>query len=468
MRNWVCILILFGFSMNIYAQIDAHYWTHQYGAKGLLLNGAVIASSDDETAIFYNPAAMGQGNNLGFVFSFLTPTYSHLQNNNFTGDGSHFADNDLGFSPGFAAVRLKPFKSDKIILGIASFQRLSSDIMFTDRVVVPFENFDEIIYIGDLEFSRHLSQEWIGAGLSYNISENIGVGISQFSIWHSENLALNFRKEVNLKDDPETLVWGWRSKFSYGISAYGGWLTKFGFIWNTDQIKVGLTYTSQSYGFIKKGASYAYDDQRLTPILFDVKSNRKDIELNQLKTPSSVGFGLEFKWQDLTVSFSTEYFENIEEYTLFEDIDDPYDGLSTVDDPQTILVSTSDKSVWNFALGFQKKVNENRTWLWGFRTDFNQNSNLNINDVTDYLSSSPSIFHLSGGGRFLNKRNEISIGLDYGYGRKTGGRQLTDLSNFNAFNFFDFGTENNVTTSAHSIMIFLTYDFLFEKIKEVE
>ena len=39
-------------SLQLFSQTDAHYWTHQFGAKGLLLNGAVIASTEDETAVF--------------------------------------------------------------------------------------------------------------------------------------------------------------------------------------------------------------------------------------------------------------------------------------------------------------------------------------------------------------------------------------------------------------------------------
>ena len=117
MKKLAILLLVLWHSSNLLAQIDAHYWSHQYGAKGLLLNGAVIASVDDQTSIFYNPACIGQGNDLGFVFSYLTPTYSTLQTDNFTGVGSFFRDDDLGFSPGFAAVRFKPlFKIYKIFI----------------------------------------------------------------------------------------------------------------------------------------------------------------------------------------------------------------------------------------------------------------------------------------------------------------------------------------------------------------
>lgn len=467
MRLSWAIIIFCVFPLTVNGQIDAHYWTHQYGAKGLLLNGAVIASSDDETAIFYNPACMGQGNNLGFVFSFLTPTYSSLRNSNFTGEGSSFSDDDLGFSPGFAAVRLKPFKTDKIILGIASFERLSSDIRFTDRVVLPVDNFDEVFYIGNLDFTRKLSQEWLGFGLSYNINEHLGIGVSQFSIWHSENLDFNFRKEVVLRENPETLVFGWRSKFEYNLSAYAGWITKLGIVWDTHKFKFGATLTTPAYGFPRKTASYAIDDQRLTQAVLDISSNRRDIELSNFKTPVSFGVGMEVAFEDLTVSFSSEYFRSISEYTLFSDTDDPYEGIAENSESTVVNVSTSNNRVINFALGFQSRVDEKLTWLWGLRTDFNQKSSLNLNGVTSYLSSSPSIFHISGGARFTSPKNEISVGIDYGYGRRTGGRQLTDLQDLNIFNFFEFGSESNVTTTAHSVIIFLTYDFLFGRIREV-
>ena len=74
------LLLLLISHCTLSAQTDAHYWTNQYGAKGLLLNGAVIASTEDETAIFYNPGAMGSGEEFGLSLSFLTPNLFRLRN----------------------------------------------------------------------------------------------------------------------------------------------------------------------------------------------------------------------------------------------------------------------------------------------------------------------------------------------------------------------------------------------------
>lgn len=99
------IILGFLFLINTsvcFAQADAHYWSHQYGAKGLLLNGAVIATPDGETSIFYNPGTIGMDDNLGFAFSFVSPTYANLRNLNFIGDGNQLSDVGFSFSPGLS------------------------------------------------------------------------------------------------------------------------------------------------------------------------------------------------------------------------------------------------------------------------------------------------------------------------------------------------------------------------------
>jgi len=127
------VILLLSLGTTLHAQIEAHYWTHQYGAKGLLLNGAVIASADDETSLYYNPGAIGMDKNLGFAFSFLSPTFSRLSTSNFIGDNNSIRDTGVDFSPGFLAVRYKPFSSDKIVAGVTAFKRFKTDIQLNDR-----------------------------------------------------------------------------------------------------------------------------------------------------------------------------------------------------------------------------------------------------------------------------------------------------------------------------------------------
>lgn len=460
----VTTLFIFFVSLQLSGQIDSHYWTHQYGAKGLLLNGAVIASSEDETNIFYNPGAMGMDDNLGFAFSFLSPTYAQLQAENFLGDNSNIKDSGIGFSPGFLAVRWQPFKNKKITLGLASFERLKSDIKFENRVTDNINSNEFLVLRADLDFKRKISEDWFGIGLSYNISENFGIGITQFSTWHSQHLDVNLIKEVYASLNPQDVLASWRSEFSYDISTNSGWITKLGLSYKVDSIRVGATFTTATYGISRSGAKYSIDDQRFLKETNTntVVSNREETELNAFKTPFSIGLGFEYLIDDTKIYFSTEYFSGIPEYTFFSELDDSFDGSAQGESNAYVEVKSQKLSVLNFAIGLQYFHSERLTWLGGFRTDFNQSTSLLLNNNAEYLGSAPDIFHISGGARVDYGKNVFSIGVDLGYGKKSGSHQLADLNNIDAENLFTFSGKDNVNSTFFSAMLFITYDFIFK------
>lgn len=455
----IFIGILFG---QLNAQIDSHYWTHQYGAKGLLLNGAVIASAEDETNIFYNPGAIGQDDNLGFAFSFLSPTYARLQANNFLGDNSQLTDDGIDFSPGFLAVRWQPFSNKKFTLGIASFERFKSDIKFKNRIADQVNDTGSFLLRADLDLQRRISEDWFGIGLSYNITDNFGIGVSQYSAWHSQSLDVNLVKEVFTTFNPQDVIASWRSDFNYDISTYSGWVTKFGMSIKIDSIRLGATVTTPTYGIARSSASYNIDDQRFIKQenLNTVISNRSSADLNAYKTPLSIGFGAEYTFGKTCLSFSCEYFAKIDDYIVFNETENTFNGAALGDDEVEVSVSSKNLSVFNFAGGIQVKQNDLITLLGGFRTDFNQDNSLLLNNSAEYLGSAPNIFHISGGMMVNYKKNVFSIGIDLGYGARSGAPQLADLSDVNIDNLFSFSGKNNVSNKFYSAMLFITYDFI--------
>ena len=131
------------------AQNDDHYWPNQYGAKGLLLNGAVIASTEDETAVFYNPAALGNGEDFGISFSFLTPTYAVLKTDGYLGRNTHANDSRFGFSTDLSAVGFRPFKNKRYRAAVTSFSRYKSSLNLREREVGAVVNEPTQIFIGN-------------------------------------------------------------------------------------------------------------------------------------------------------------------------------------------------------------------------------------------------------------------------------------------------------------------------------
>ena len=57
MRNTIAFVLFFLFALQLTAQ-DYHYWSEQYGGDASLLGGAAIAGVGDNSAVYYNPAAM--------------------------------------------------------------------------------------------------------------------------------------------------------------------------------------------------------------------------------------------------------------------------------------------------------------------------------------------------------------------------------------------------------------------------
>lgn len=458
------ILIFSTFLAGIFtvaqAQISSHYWSHQYGAKGLLLNGSIVGSVNDETAIFYNPAGMVIDSSLGISFSVLSPNFSVLKTNNLLGQGSSSVDSRLGMAPGLVAAVFKPFGTDRVSIGFTTFQRFQADISFRDRVVNTVMNNQELIYLGNLEFNRKINETWLGLGVGVQLHDRFKIGLSQFFTFRSESMRLNFRKEILNKIKPTDLVAGWRSDFGYVFSTTGGMLTKFGLKWTPFDVKIGITYTTPGYLFILKNANYSFDDQKVFPIgSSTVISNNEDAPLNEYHTPPSVGFGIELPVKNSRVSFSIEVFGEVNEYDLINDTSDPLEGKSPGSEPITVVVSQQSARVINFAFGLERPINRKLTIYHGFRTDFNQNSLLNIGDGVTFLTDTPNIIHISSGftRQFNNKR--LGVGLDYGFGFKGKGKQLTDLTNLNVQNIFQFSGQNTVSTYVHQFTLFITYDF---------
>ena len=450
----------------INAQNDAHYWTHQYGAKGLLLNGAVIASTEDETAVFYNPGAMGNGEEFGVSLSFFTPTYSVLTTKDYLGARSEVKDRGFGFAPGYGAIGFKPFKSDKLRAAITSFTRFRSNVRLRSREVGVVENQADLLFLGDLEFQRNMSERWFGYGMAYRFSDHFSFGVSQFVTFHSESTDLSIRKEIVDRDNPFELALGWRSNFRYSFSTKGGMLTKVGFSAGQDDLKIGMVVTTPTYYNYRSSASYDSDDQKIFgPGNIELVSNLTGAELQNYKTPWSVGMGLDLKLDNARISFSAEYFQKIPLYTVISDVDDPFDGLANGGHEQSTLVRTENRSVLNLAIGLQRKYSEKSTLILGFRTDRNQRLVDQDLQTLSFLSTSPSIFHLSCGGFFTFSSNQFSIGVDYAFGRKKTDGRLVDLSDITPDNLFSFSDNGSVSSRYQSIVFICTYDFILKSWK---
>ncbi|MFT4534000.1 MAG: hypothetical protein ACJA1A_002493 [Saprospiraceae bacterium] len=456
-----CLVLFFIFSISQLAvsQVNSHYWSHQYGARGLLLNGSIIASVNDETAIFYNPGSMALTEEFGISLSLITPTYSLLKTTDFLGEGTSFANQGLDLSPGLVAAMFKPFGTDRITLGLTTFKRFKSEINVEDRAVRNVESNTDQIFLGDLDFHRRLSENWFGLGLSARLSSKLAIGFTQFFTFRNERVGLNFKKEILDKNNPANLIAGWRSNFDYGYSANGGMLTKGGICWAPSFVKVGVTFTSHTYSVINRKANYAFDDQKIAFKGGNTSSsNDRTIDLSEYHTPWSIGLGVEIPLDGSVLSISGEYFTKVEKYNLIDDVDDPLDGLAANPVPTSVKIGQANDRVLNVGIGIERMWKEKYSWFYGFRTDFSPRSLFDLGEGITFLASTPNIYHLSTGGAYTYRKSQFSVGLDYGFGFKTGGKQLTDITDISVENIFEFSGDDSVNTFVHQVSLYITYD----------
>jgi len=449
--------------INAGAQIEANYWTHQYGSKGQLLNGAVIASPDGETSTFYNPGAIGMDDDLGFLFSYITPTYSSLRTQNILGDGTQIRDRGLNFAPGYFGLRLRPFQNKNITVALSNFERYDSSIRLDDREVSDVVDFPDLIYRFDLDFRRNYSEKWRGIGIAYNISDNVGFGLSQFSVWRRDQFNLESVSEIQSIEIANVLSQFKRHESTYRFNINSAFITKLGFSYKSENLCLGLTYTSPQYGTIHKSATYNIEDQLVDDVNGKTtsRSNRDNTSNLTYKSPHSVGLGLDIHRGGTSVSISSEYFFGIDRYQILNE-------MTTAPNEAPFRVASENEAVLNFAVGIQRDLSEKTSLVFGFRTDFNQKNILSVNDNPNFLGIVGNVYHFSGGNLIEFKNNQFSCGFDLAFAKRSNGTQLVDLAAISPAAFPDLGGKKNVTNRFHSFTIFFTYDFIFDRFRKSE
>lgn len=444
-------------SMSLEAQVSSNYWSHQFGARGQLLNGAVVSSVNDETAIYYNPGAFALYAQSGLSLSLVSPSYTITRTTDYLGDGTSFLDRRAAFAPGLVAAAFKPFKTDRVVLGVTSLTRYQSSTTFNDRVVNRLN--EDQLFIGQLQYTRRLREDWLGAAISWEPTDKLAVGVSHFATFRGESIRLAFKKEIVDPAQPNNLIQSWRNDTDFRYRVDGGLITKLGIIWNPGQFVLGLTYTTGLRGAIDERGRYAVDDQKVAlDGSTDVTSNIINQGIRRFRPPSSIGGGITIESGISEVSISFEYFSDIPTYTLFEATDDPYDGQSSVSDPTIVSIKQSANEVLNIAVGVKRRYAADKDLYLGFRTDLSPDNFIDFGESIAFLANSPDIFHLSVGVARRYLKSQFSVGLDYGGGVRRGGEQLTNLTTVQSENLFNFSGDPVVDTYVHEISLFITYD----------
>ena len=90
----------------VWAQ-DAQYWTNQYGNRARLLAGAVIGSSTDLAAVYYNPGALSLLENPELLLSANVFQYTHYNLQLADSEMTDLSSSQVGGAPSLFAGEIK-------------------------------------------------------------------------------------------------------------------------------------------------------------------------------------------------------------------------------------------------------------------------------------------------------------------------------------------------------------------------
>ena len=451
---------------------DTHYQTQQFGTRSALLGVAVVGGVRDNTALFYNPGS------LGFIDTAMVSINANLYKlenikiKNAVGNKADFKTANFVTVPLLIAGML-PSKNPRLKWGYGLGAPMHFTFNGSGRIDGAFPIVNDASspgnenYTGQTQVKTIAKETLAGIGLGYRLSENWSIGLTnQITIRSVEytNIVLS---RFYLNTQPADLV----SSNIWKSTKYNHWRysAKIGLAFTKKNWDAGVTVTTPSFSVYGKGNVSA--DVTANDIL--INGSRRDIYANdaqqKLKTnykaPLKIGAGVNLRSGKSVFGVSGEYCGAIEVYDVIKAkpasfVRPPELGPNLGSD-DFLKVKSAAKSVINVALGYEYKLSQTLSLMFGLRTD---NSWFD-SSITKEIGIKPEItswdiYHFSGGVSMIKGRSTISVGLLISSGVDESYRQGNNLGNPNEGDYLQgFTTITKANYSSFGALIGFSFNF---------
>jgi hypothetical protein len=413
---------------------DSHYWTQQYGNEARLMGGAVVGSTRDLSAVFYNPGRLALVDRPEFVIAGNVFQYGVTT---VKGDdsGRGASSSRFALSPSLLAGELRlGFLGENGRLAYSFLTRQFSDVRMNRAFAVSGETGRPTE--AQAQIDHRLSEYWAGFTYANKISSNVGVGVSMFVAPRSH------RSNTSVTD---FLAAGDLVQVSGGSRSYeyNQWslLWKLGIGTTVESWDVGLTVTTPMARLFGSG--------QVSGTLVDLDNAGGDAVLitdfqrdlsTSLRSPWSVGLGASRDFGRSRLHVGAEWFASMAPYTMMEAVPTvPNVGASGELD---LSVVDARKSVLNVAVGYERKHSETLTWYGSFHTDFSYDESL---EASNLAFTRWNLYHIGGGARTMVGSSELTVGAIYAFSNGASAR----------------GFLGDVTTSYKRITVILGFNLPF-------
>ncbi|UCE42049.1 MAG: hypothetical protein JSV17_03475 [Candidatus Aminicenantes bacterium] len=396
---------------------DANYWTHQYGTRSTLLGGAVIGSVLDLSGTYYNPGGVVLVDKPATIEAAKVFHYPGVKLSRSGREDIDISTASLGPAPSLLAGTLSVKGNGNHWVGYSFLTRhqVSTGLAgsFTSaRDVLPAPGLEDLT--NDIRLNIKLTESWFGLTWAYKLTETIGIGISPYLLVRTH--------AVNAQTLAEALTSG--SKISLVLSGrefkYVNYrlLWKMGAAFDLDRITLGLTLTTPSIKIMGSG------NTGFNTTIVGIDLNEDNIKDDYLaanyqekldanyKTPISLGLGLTYKFDNVRLYGSAEWFAGMARYDVISG-----EGfiIQSTEEAISFNITHELDSVLNFGVGIEYIFNPKFKTYASFTTDF---SAISSDSDTNLSTSSWDIYHVMAGTDFILGDLSFTLGIGYAYGSR--------------------------------------------------
>jgi hypothetical protein len=389
---------------------DSHWWTNQYGNRARLLGGAVIGSSRDLSAVYYNPGGLAVVDEpdallTGYVFELDNIKYSDILLMDTELSSTRF-DAVAGLIAGQLPFN---FLGDNR-LAYSYLTRHNLEYRFNTGGVVPELSNPELSDVGPvsvaLQYETRLREYW--GGLTWSTPfDRYGVGISLFVANRSQRLRYGTSLTAAVEDAGVATL---NSNRSYD---YYDWrlLSKIGLSTSFDRWNVGLTITTPSLHLFGSG-DIAYETVGIFPE-YETVTNSFQAGLSTGYASSwAVAAGGEYIGDGWKAHVALEWFDRVDVTVLDAQPFQSQTDSTLVVDPDVTNVM---KSLVNVAFGYEHTFSDTYSGYATFYTDWTGSE---IDDGAVTTTTPWDLWTFGAGAIFAIGRSEFTAGLTYKFGGK--------------------------------------------------
>ena len=453
---------------------DTHYNTFQFGARSALMGGAVIGTVNDNSAVFYNPGALGFIDSSTLSINANAYQIDKIRIYNALGKEKDFKSGHFGSVPlligGMISTGIKKLKVGYGMMSPVNFNfkanaRLDEKLPIVDDAESPGDE----EFIGQANINDKLNEFSVCLGAGYKLNDKWSVGLTNIVLVRSQVFERATYSRFFLNTPGYPLV---STSFVRNVE-YTHIRTSFkaGLNYQDKNFGAGLTFTTPSIGITGNGIiavdiignNILYNGSRTSLLANDRQEKIK----SSYKSPFSVTAGMNWNMRRSSFGIAAQYYGGIAVYDILRAgpavFVRPASLNSSLGSDDFLRFKTAAKSVFNFAVAYEYLFTPAIILNTSFRTNrsYYDKSLKNITGIkADYTSW--DIYHFTAGTTITRNRSKVSIGLLFSTG-KDGTREQED--NFNKPKEANFLQGDTFITKAtySSIGFLLGYTLMIKK-----